>query len=92
MQLFSLTAVFSLAAMPQLLAATPLAGLCPNTLFSIPLCCAFDVAGHISDCQVPATTPTNTEEFQSICAQVGLTAACCTVVILGQPAVCSSPN
>ncbi|KAJ6453930.1 fungal hydrophobin-domain-containing protein [Mycena sanguinolenta] len=100
MQFFSLAAIFfSLAAMPQLLAASPLEArtdntdncpVCPGSLYSQPKCCAVNVGGIVAaDCVNPSPNPpTSGSSFASGCATSGRAAACCTVGLLGLGVLC----
>ncbi|KAJ6524978.1 hydrophobin [Mycena capillaripes] len=96
MQFFALvSAVFSLTAMPQLLAASPLearSDVCPDGLFSVPQCCSTVIVGVGIDCINPDPTPGSVPNFEDICNNSGRGAACCVVPIVGQALLCNALN
>ncbi|KAF3010885.1 hypothetical protein E8E13_009648 [Curvularia kusanoi] len=56
-------------------------------------CCATDILGlAVLNCATPPTTPTNTNDFISICSAEGQQAKCCLLPILGQALICSDVN
>ncbi|KAJ7212542.1 hypothetical protein GGX14DRAFT_393440 [Mycena pura] len=64
------SAFFSLTAMPQLLAASPLkvggnGDVCPEGFFSVPQCCSI-ILGVGLDCVSPFPTPNNSVDFDRL--------------------------
>ncbi|KAJ6453932.1 fungal hydrophobin-domain-containing protein [Mycena sanguinolenta] len=105
MQFFSLAAIFfSLAAMPQLLAAKSLKArggcpppppcpICPGLLYSLPQCCATNILGGLvlTDCVDPSTDPpTSVSSFKSGCSTAGHEAACCTAAAVRAGILCDA--
>ncbi|KAN0117318.1 hydrophobin 5 [Hyaloscypha variabilis] len=57
-----------------------------------PNCCDVDVLGIADlDCAVPSPVPTSVPDFQAICAAKGKIDMCCTIDLLEQGLLCSSP-
>ncbi|CEJ81518.1 hypothetical protein VHEMI01639 [[Torrubiella] hemipterigena] len=64
---------------------------CPNGLFSNPLCCATDVLGVAClDGGAPDQTPRDGRDFRDICAKKGQQARCCVLPVAGQGVLCTS--
>jgi len=56
-------------------------------------CCDVNVLGIADlDCEAPPSTPTDLADFVSICAAVGKIDMCCTIDLLDQGLLCSSPS
>lgn len=65
---------------------------CTGTLYSELQCCATDVLGVADlDCESPSSIPTSADDFQSICTDVGKSAVCCVLPVLGQSVLCETP-
>ena len=65
---------------------------CPSMLYSNVQCCGTDVLGVADlDCATPHGMAQSGKDLQSICAQSGKQAACCTLPLLGQGLLCTKP-
>ncbi|KAJ6453596.1 fungal hydrophobin-domain-containing protein [Mycena sanguinolenta] len=109
MQFFALaTALFSLAATPQLIAASPFQrsnavqgygggfgaqeSLCNPGLFSSAQCCSTGVADAVYLDCAPPRLGTTLDKWQLECAKVGKRPACCFIPLLGLGVLCNGAN
>jgi hypothetical protein len=61
-------------------------------LYGTAQCCATDVLGLADlDCANPPSTPTDADDFSSVCAAIGQRARCCVLPILEQGILCETP-
>ncbi|PTB70503.1 hydrophobin-2 [Trichoderma citrinoviride] len=75
-----------------LFATSALAAVCPEGVFSNPLCCSSVLLEAVGlDCSTP-TAPVDTGIlFQAHCATKGAEPACCAVPVAGQAVLCQKP-
>ncbi|EHK22540.1 hydrophobin [Trichoderma virens Gv29-8] len=65
---------------------------CPDGLFSNPLCCATAILGLVGlDCQSPPRLYDNAAEFQTSCAKLGHAPFCCVAPVANQGILCQKP-
>ncbi|KAI1383001.1 fungal hydrophobin [Hypoxylon trugodes] len=76
------------AAVEQRQTYTPCSG-----LYGTAQCCATDVLGVADlDCANPPSTPTDADNFSSVCSAIGQRARCCVLPILEQGVLCETPT
>ncbi|OTB01619.1 hypothetical protein M426DRAFT_323258 [Hypoxylon sp. CI-4A] len=62
-------------------------------LYGTAQCCATDVLGVADlDCANPSATPTDADNFSSVCSAIGQRARCCVLPILEQGILCNTPT
>ncbi|KAJ6789907.1 hypothetical protein PWT90_03421 [Aphanocladium album] len=95
MKFFAVAALFAgaLAAPTEMEVRTNTpVNLCPNGLYSNPVCADVDVLGILClNSQSPSETPRDANHFRDICAKIGKEARCAVVPILGQAVLCNKP-
>ncbi|KAJ6545655.1 fungal hydrophobin-domain-containing protein [Mycena capillaripes] len=98
MQFLLVAAAFSLTAIPQLVAASPLTprlgsvGLCPAGFFNAgPQCCeASALTVLATECSTPDGDPQTKKAFTKSCSKKGLTAKCCSLSAAGVSIICQN--
>ncbi|KAM3448659.1 hypothetical protein NHJ6243_010086 [Beauveria neobassiana] len=95
MKFFAIAALFAGAlAMPttEIDARTNPSPLCPNGLYSNPVCADVDVLGILClNSASPSETPRDGKNFEEICSKIGKQARCAVVPVLGQAVLCNKP-
>ncbi|KAM3482273.1 hypothetical protein MY8738_004112 [Beauveria namnaoensis] len=95
MKFFAVAALFAGAlAMPttEIEARTYPTNLCPNGLYSNPVCADVDVLGILClNAAAPSEAPRDGRNFQEICAKIGKEARCAVAPVLGQAVLCNKP-
>ncbi|TQW00908.1 hypothetical protein V2A60_001943 [Cordyceps javanica] len=94
MKFFAVAALFAgaLAAPTEIEARTYPTNLCPNGLYSNPVCADVDVLGLLClNSAVPSEPPRDTKHFQEICAKIGKEARCAVLPVLDQAVLCQRP-
>ncbi|KAM0331610.1 hypothetical protein ACHAQA_003289 [Verticillium albo-atrum] len=92
--MYAFTAIVALfagsaMALPATLVAR--AGVCQDTLYSVPQCCATNVLDVASlDCSVPSSA-NDAADFSASCGASGAQAQCCTVPVASQGVLCIAP-
>lgn len=83
------TAILALAAGASVVLAQANPALCGSRVAQ---CCELDVLDLAAiTCENPTGAPQTIDEFDAVCATLGVTAQCCVLPILGQGLLCASP-
>ncbi|KAK4077344.1 fungal hydrophobin [Trichoderma aggressivum f. europaeum] len=83
MKFFAVAALFATSAM---------AAVCPDGLFSNPLCCATSVLDLVGvDCSTPTAALSSGPFFQAHCASKGKQPLCCVAPVADQGVLCQKP-
>ncbi|OAA59913.1 Hydrophobin 2 [Cordyceps fumosorosea ARSEF 2679] len=95
MKFFAVAALFAGAlAAPtvEVEARTNSSPVCPNGLYSNPVCADVDVLGILClNAVSPSEAPRDANHFREICAKIGKEARCAVVPILNQAVLCNKP-
>ncbi|KAM3526806.1 hypothetical protein MY4038_006673 [Beauveria bassiana] len=94
MKFFAIAALFAGAlAMPTTeIDARTNSSLCPNGLYSNPVCADVDVLGILClNVATPSETPRDGKHFQEICAKIGKQARCAVLPVAVQAVLCNKP-
>ncbi|KAM3510921.1 hypothetical protein MY11210_005459 [Beauveria gryllotalpidicola] len=95
MKFFAVAALFAGAlAMPtaDIEARTGSSPLCPNGLYSNPVCADVDVLGILClNAAPPSEAPRDANHFREICSKIGKEARCAVLPILDQAVLCIKP-
>ncbi|KAM3542193.1 hypothetical protein ARSEF1564_004860 [Beauveria bassiana] len=94
MKFFAIAALFAGAlAMPTTeIDARTNSPLCPNGLYSNPVCADVDVLGILClNAAPPSEAPRDAKHFQEICAKIGKEARCAFLPVANQAVLCNRP-
>ncbi|KAM3529637.1 hypothetical protein NHJ13051_001772 [Beauveria bassiana] len=94
MKFFAIAALFAGAlAMPTTeIDARTDSPVCPDGLYSNPVCADVDVLGILClNATPPNDTPRDGRNFQEICAKIGKQARCAAVPVANQAVLCNKP-
>ncbi|KAM0741680.1 hypothetical protein ACQRIT_004537 [Beauveria bassiana] len=95
MKFFAIAALFAGAlAMPttEIDARTNNSPVCPNGLYSNPVCADVDVLQILClNSVAPSEEPRDANHFREICSKIGKEARCAVLPVLGQAVLCNKP-